>query len=323
MSISIKNKIFYFFAGSACCILLILSFFAYAFLKKSDYVNRETVIIGDDKSTNALALLIFKEHIADNLFIAKVAVCTAKIMGYSPKIGEYFIPNHASTFSAMKIMASSQTLMRKFTIPEGFSVAQTLQRLGENKFLVGEIKEIPEEGSLLPDTYCFKYPTKKQTIISMAKDAMQKFLRKAWGNKSTDCPLKNPMEALILASIVEKEDSKDRALIAGVYLNRLRKGMRLQSDPTTIYAITRGKQFGKKLLRSDLKIQDPFNTYRFKGLPPTPIANPSRESIHAVLHPRITDHMFFVADGLSGHVFSKTFDEHKKKISAIKKKLAN
>ncbi|MDR3155583.1 MAG: endolytic transglycosylase MltG [Holosporaceae bacterium] len=322
MDTSTKNKILYFFGGSFFCITTICLFFAYAFFKKSQYVaNGETIVIDGTKSNNEMSLLIFKKRIASRLVIAKAAVCAAKILGYSPEIGEYSIPDHASIFDTIKILASSRSVVRKLTIPEGFSVAQTMQRLNENRFLIGQITQIPEEGSLLPDTYCFKYPTQKQTIISLAKNAMQKFLYKAWQNKSPNCALKSPWEALILASIVEKEDSKDRALIAGVYLNRLGKGMRLQSDPTTIYAITRGKPFGRKLLHSDLKIQDPFNTYRFKGLPPTPIANPGRKSIHAVLHPEITDHMFFVADGSSGHVFSKTFDEHKKKISEIKKTL--
>jgi UPF0755 protein len=320
MNKSTRNKILYFLGGASACIAMICLFFIYAFFKKSDYLaHEETILINVAGASNDTSLLIFKKHIADNLFMAKAALCTAKCLGYSPEIGEYLIPDQSSIFDAIKIISSGRSIVRKFTIPEGFSVAQTLQRLDENRFLIGKVTEIPEEGSLMPDTYCFKYPTQKQTIIFMAKDAMQKFLAKAWKDKSSHCTLKTPAEALVLASIVEKEDSKDRELIAGVYLNRLKKDMRLQSDPTTIYAITHGKPLGRKLLHSDLKIKDPFNTYKFSGLPPTPIANPSRESIRAVLHPKVTDYLFFVANKSSRHVFSKTFDEHKRKIAEIKK----
>jgi UPF0755 protein len=187
-----------------------------------------------------------------------------------------------------------------------------MQRLEKNEFLLGEISEIPEEGSLLPDTYCFRYPTTRQQIVSMAQRAMTEFMRQEWPRRSSICTLKTPQEALILASIVEKEAIIERDMVAGVYLNRLKKKMRLQSCPTVIYAITKGDKLGRPLRYDDLRTKDIHNTYTHAGLPPTPIANPGRSSILAVLHPRETDNLFFVFDGYEGHIFSRTFEEHKR-----------
>jgi UPF0755 protein len=226
------------------------------------------------------------------------------------KFGEYSLPHYVSLTEALEIFDSGKTVIHKVTIPEGFSVIQTIHHLEKNEFLMGEITDIPEEGSLLPDTYCFKYPTTRQQIISMAQEAMRKFMQREWPLRSPICTLKTPREVLILASIIEKETYLEREMVAGVYLHRLKIGMRLQSCPTAISAHKKGEPLGRGLKHNDLKIKDPYNTYMHKGLPPTPITNPGRESILAALHPKETENLFFVYDGIAGHIFSKTFNKH-------------
>jgi UPF0755 protein len=260
----------------------------------------------------AVARLLINEKLSDNRLIAMIAVKLLRFCGYRAKFGEYALPHYVSLVEALEILASGKTVIHKVTIPEGFSVIQTMRRLEKNEFLIGGITDIPEEGSLLPDTYCFKYPTARQQIIFMAQKAMRRFIQREWPLRSPTCILKTPREALILASIIEKETHIEREIVAGVYLNRLKIGMRLQSCPTAIYAHKRGESFGRSLKYDDLKITDPYNTYLHSGLPPTPITNPGRESILAALHPQKTENLFFVYDGAAGHIFSKTFDEHRR-----------
>jgi UPF0755 protein len=193
-----------------------------------------------------------------------------------------------------------------------------MRRLNKTEDLLGEVVQIPPEGSLLPDTYCFKYPTQKQEIITMAQSAMREFIRKEWPKRSEKCTLKTPDEALVLASIVEKETNIEREIIAGVYFHRLKIKMKLQSCPTAIYAHKRGDSLGHALKYSELTIDDPYNTYVYEGLPPAPITNPGRESIIAVLHPQETDNLFFVYEGEGRHAFAKTYDEHKRNIARIR-----
>jgi UPF0755 protein len=322
MHITSKKKIFIFFHIFFICFVAAPIFFTYAFLKKSNYCSKNNRFIVDNgRFVDNMPQLLVQTHITDSLFIAKFALRLSHILGYRPKIGEYQVPDKASIFEAIKIISSGISILHKFTIPEGFSVLQVIEKLNKNEFLSGEITEIPAEGSLMPATYYFKYPTTREKIILTAQETMQDFFQKAWKTKSADCPLKNPKDALILASIVEKETYRHRELVAGVYLRRLQIGMRLQSCPTVIYSLTKGKPLARKLLHRDLKINDPFNTYRYAGLPPTPITNPSKKSIMAVLHPIVTDCLFFVADGFSDHVFSKTFNEHKQNMLKMRKQL--
>jgi UPF0755 protein len=286
-------------------------FFVCSIYKKTSYVPERNVILKDCRDV-AVAGLLIDEKLSDNVFIASVAVKFLRFCGHRAKFGEYALPHYVSLAEALEIFASGKTVIHKITIPEGFSIIQTVRRLEKNEFLTGEITDLPEEGSLLPDTYCFKYPTTRQQIIFMAQKAMRKFLQQEWPLRSPTCILKTPREALILASIIEKETHLERKIVAGVYLHRLKIGMRLQSCPTAIYAHKRGESFGRSVKHDDLKIQDPYNTYLHKGLPPTPITNPGRESILAALHPQETENLFFVYDGIAGHIFSKTFGEHKR-----------
>ena len=309
----------YFFTGILACTFLILSYTAYALLKKSDYKSNEGVIVELNSSRDDIIYLLLENRITDSQLMAKIALKIMSIYGINVKVGEYFIPQQASLISAIKSLSQGKKVIRKITISEGLSVIQVIEKLNENELLLGEIKEIPEEGSLMPDTYFFSYPTEKQQIINRAKKMMSDFIAREWPNRSQLCFLKTPEEAVNLASIVEKESFLERELVASVYLNRLKKNMRLQACPTVIYGITKGKPLGRTLLYSDLKqAENLYNTYRHAGLPPTAIANPGRESIKAVLHPAETDYLFFVFDGISRHIFSKNFEDHKKNRNVLR-----
>jgi UPF0755 protein len=301
--------------------LIILSaiaiFFTFSVYKKTHYIPIKNVIV-EDTSDSYVSNLLVREKLADNLFFATSIVKIMKLMGYVSKFGEYTLPISVSTIEAIKIFSSGKVVIHKITIPEGLSVFHTLERIEKNEFLLGKIEQIPEEGSLMPDTYCFKYPTMKQQIIFMAQSAMQEFLRREWNRKSPLCTLKTPRQALILASIVEKETNIEKEMVAGVYLHRLQIGMKLQSCPTVIYAIKKGGKLDHELKYSDLRFRSPYNTYIVDGLPPSPITNPGKLSIFSVLHPKKTKNLFFVSDGTKKHVFSKTFAEHKQNIAKIR-----
>jgi UPF0755 protein len=180
--------------------------------------------------------------------------------------------------------------------------------------LVGDMPEAPPgEGELLPETYMFARGTTRTEIIERMRSDMAALLAELWESRQEGLPLESPEEALILASIIEKETAvpDEYGLVAGVFVNRLRRGMLLQTDPTVIYAITRGEgPLGRQLLRRDLEVDDPYNTYRYPGLPPGPIANPGRGALEAALDPAETDYLYFVADGTGGHAFARTLDEH-------------
>ncbi|MDR2157985.1 MAG: endolytic transglycosylase MltG [Holosporaceae bacterium] len=307
-----------FLVGFATTILLISLFFIYYVHKKSSYVPEKNIIV-ERMDDGAFSQLLVDKKISDNLILAKITVKIMKILGYRAKFGEYALPHYVSLFEAIKVINSGKVVIHKITIPEGFSVFQVMKRLEENEDLRGKIENIPREGSIMPDTYCFKYPTTKQEIIFMAQKAMREFIQKEWPKRSSSCVLRNPNEVLTLASIVEKETNIEKEMVAGVYLKRLKINMKLQSCPTAIYAHKRGDRLGHGLKYSELTINDPYNTYIYGGLPPAPISNPGRASIIAVLHPEETDNLFFVFDGVKKHIFSKTYDEHRRNISKVRR----
>lgn len=306
-----------FLAIFSLLIFFSIIFCSYSCLKKSSYVHTKNVIIERGRA-GYICKLLYANNISKNLFISKMLIRILQFCGYAPKIGEYCLVNNISLFDALMVFSSGKSVVHKFTIPEGFSVVQVMKKLNNDKFLLGRIEKIPEEGSLMPDTYFFSYPMTKQRIISMAHSEMQKFLKKAWKNRADNCVIICPQDAVILASIVEKETTHEKRKVAGVYINRLKKNMRLQSDPAVIYAITGGAVLKRKLTRADLWLQHPYNTYRNHGLPPTPICNPSRESIFAVLNPDKTDALFFVHGNSQYGLFAKTFKEHIENIKTVK-----
>jgi len=229
------------------------------------------------------------------------------------KAGEYEIKKNASMSDVLALLTSGRSILSKLTIPEGLTSLQIVERIREEPDLTGEITEIPPEGTLLPDTYRFSKGTDRKELVEQMQAEMQRFLAEAWEKRQADLPVKTPQDAVVFASIVEKEtgraDERDR--VAGVFANRLRKGMRLQSDPTVIYGIAGGQgALGRSLTRADLNGKTAHNTYQIDGLPPTPICNPGRSAIEATLNPAQTEDIFFVADGTGGHAFSKTLKEH-------------
>jgi UPF0755 protein len=233
------------------------------------------------------------------------------------KAGEYEFPKYATMRQVLDTIVEGKSVEHKVTLAEGLTSYQIVQKLLAHPELKGEIAEIPPEGSLLPDTYKFGRSDTRQDIIERMQAAQRKFLAKVWEARDEDIVVKTPEEAVILASIVEKETGRadERPLIARVFQNRLRKNMRLQSDPTIIYGLVGGKgMLDAPIMREDLDKETAYNTYKINGLPPTPIANPGRAAIEAVLRPAHTKDLYFVADGSGGHVFAASLDEHNRNV---------
>lgn len=244
---------------------------------------------------------------------AETFLIRAKIFGSDQpiKTGEYRIPAHASNRDILNLLQSGKVVARLVTIPEGMPSILVYEKLKAEKYLSGPVG-IPAEGSILPDSYSYERGESRQAVLDRMQDAMKNTMAALWPKRSKDIVVKTPLEALTLASIVEKETGvpAERPTVAGVYSNRLRIGMRLQADPTIIYPITKGKALGRRIKRSEILAVNDYNTYSMAGLPKGPIANPSRASIEAVLHPAATKALFFVADGKGGHIFADTLEEH-------------
>lgn len=234
------------------------------------------------------------------------------------KAGEYLLPATVSMKGVVDLLLEGKTLVRRLTVPEGATSAEAIALLREAEALAGDILEVPPEGSLLPETYHYQRGDSRAEMIKRMRAARDSTLADLWAKRAPDLPLATPDEAVILASIVEKETAvpEERPLVASVFVNRLQAGMRLQSDPTVVYGMTDGSgSLGRALTRKDLRTPNPYNTYLIDGLPPGPIANPGRASIEAALAPAQTEYLYFVADGNGGHAFAKTLEEHNKNVA--------
>jgi UPF0755 protein len=237
----------------------------------------------------------------------------AKLFGGDGVIraGEYAVPKHASARDILALLQSGKTLQRFVTVPEGMPSILVYEKLMANPLLTGPV-QVPEEGSVLPDSYSYQRGEPRAAVLKRMTAAMDKALAELWAKRKPTTVVRTPAEALNLAAIVEKETgvASERRMVAGVYSNRLRIGMPLQADPTVIYPVTKGKPLGRRILQSELRAQNGYNTYASPGLPIGPIANPGRESIAAVLDPAPTKALYFVAKGDGGHVFAETLAEH-------------
>lgn len=289
----------------------------YSLLYEQNDISESTVILVEKgENLNQIARRLKQDNLLNGIAVFKAA---ARFSGKSThlKAGEYRIPAHASAKEILDILVSGQTVVRRVTIPEGKTSRQIFDILSQTPGLFGELPDVPPNGTLLPETYVFSYGLPRKVIAERMLSGMQRTIDELWPGRDEDLPYTTKEEALVLASIIEKETSvgAERPRIAGVFINRLRKGMRLQTDPTVIYAVTDGTmELNRRLTHKDLRTPHPFNTYMNKGLPPAPICNPGRDSIQAVLKPQKTNEIYFVADGTGGHVFAKSFDEHRRNI---------
>lgn len=228
------------------------------------------------------------------------------------KAGEYEIPSGASPKEIMEIFVQGKSIVHKLTVAEGLTSATVMDLVRRDPILVGDLTARPPEGSLLPETYLFQRGTTRDQLVAEMQRDHVKIVDELWDKRQPGLPFSTKNEAVTLASIVEKETglASERPHVAAVFINRLRKGMRLQSDPTIIYGLTKGVPLGRGIRLSELEKATPYNTYVITGLPPTPIANPGRASLEAVLNPAPTEDLFFVADGSGGHAFAATEAAH-------------
>jgi len=280
-----------------------------------------TVIIDKGRNLSATAGTLGTTGAVAHPWVFMAAVFLSGNRG-ALKAGEYLLPAHATPLEIAYILASGKVVVRQVTIPEGLTVAQVMDMVKDLPHLTGEVSSTPPEGSLLPETYHYVRGDPREKLISQMHRAMERALQEVWQTRKESFLLKTPQELLVLASIVEKETAvpSERPRVAAVFLNRLRKRIRLQSDPTVVYGLTLGeKPLGRLLTFDDLKHVSAYNTYVIPALPPKPIACPGRESLQAVVNPADTDDFYFVADGTGGHAFSPTYGKHVKRVQEWRK----
>ena len=310
--------------------LSVLSVLAYMQIKGwiaegGPLLNVTNVVVPIGASLKTVAVELSRAGVIDKPWLFRIM---ARINGLAKhlKAGEYQFMPGISLQAAMDKIARGEVFFRRITIPEGLTSGQIMYLIANYPDLEGEIDLDVKEGELLPETYSFELGASRNSIILQARAAMQKALEEVWASRDSSLPLKDVNELLTLASIIEKETGvpEERPLVASVFLNRLKKGMRLQTDPTVIYAITEGEtSFGRSLKRADLKIDSPYNTYLNYGLPPGPICNPGREALMAAARPQQSDYLYFVADGKGGHRFARSLNEHNRNVKAWVRSIRN
>lgn len=275
-----------------------------------------TIVVPRGTPVVGIATLLQEEGIVRHAGVFALAV---RLQGNARPLqaGEYSIPAAVSVTDVMAILQGGDQVTRRLTVPEGLTSREVMVIVGEAEALTGEVPEVAE-GAVLPETYHYVHGESRAEVVARMARARDEALADLWLERADDLPLNEPEEALVLASIVERETSLDteRAEVAAVFINRLRRGMRLQSDPTVAYGLVPdGGPLERSLTRRDLRVEHPYNTYVIDGLPPGPIANPGRASIEAVLNPAETDALFFVADGTGGHAFARTLEEHNRNVA--------
>lgn len=298
--------------------LAVAAFIAFRFVhgwtEKGPAPQDVSITVPEGASLSDAAVVLKREGAVRS---ADAFLTRAKIFGAAKpiKAGEFVIPAGASNSDILSILQGGKTVTRLVTVPEGMPSILVYERLMANDQLTGAIT-VPEEGSVLPDSYAFDKGEPRAAVLRRMQRAMDKELAQLWEGRAKGLLLKTPKEALILASIVEKETAipAERPKVAAVYYNRLRANMMLQADPTIIYPITRGKPLGRRIRKSEIASVNDYNTYAMTGLPKGPIANPGKLSIFAVLHPEATKALYFVADGKGGHIFADTYQEHNENV---------
>ncbi len=278
-------------------------------------LKHDTVFVVPDGATLAMVAARLEDKGA--VVSARTFRWRARFLGHGQQVkaGEFLLPLGSSESAILAIVCGDEALRRFVTVPEGLPAVMVHERLMAQQMLTGAV-EVPEEGSVLPNTYDIKRGESRQAVLGRMQAAMNAALAEEWAARADDLPVKTPGEALALAAIVEKETARaaERATVAGLYENRLRKGIMLQADPTIIYPITKGKPLGRRIHQSEIAAVNGYNTYAMTGLPTGPITNPGRAAIHAVLHPARTDVLYMVADGTGGHAFATTLEQHNENV---------
>ena len=276
----------------------------------------KVVVIPRNTGTSEIAELLRREGVVSRPFLFEVYAYLSRQRGQL-RAGEFAFKARSSIDDAIDTLIHGKAILHSFTAPEGLTSEQIVARMRENEILTGDITDVPREGTLMPDTYRFERGMTRQQLLNLMQDKQRQALSQVWAKRSADLPIRTPQELVILASIVEKETGRadERARVAGVFVNRLTKRMKLQSDPTIVYGIVGGKgTLGRGILRSEIEKPTPYNTYVVEGLPPGPIANPGRASLEAAANPAKTKDVYFVADGTGGHAFAETLDQHQKNV---------
>lgn len=309
-----KKLLFLFIFGLGTAAFLF--FYASKIIHQKHSITEPVLVqVKSGESLKDIALDLQDKKLVDK---ATYFILYSKINKLYPKVkaGEYLVEGDVSLVDIADILTSGKVYLRKITFPEGRTAVEAINTLLDNEFLEDDVESF-NDGEILPETYTFSRGDSRQGIVNQAKKALQQTLEQAWNERDEDLPLKNKEEMLILASIVEKETglTEERPQVASVFVNRLKKGMLLQTDPTVIYAITLGKtDLNRSLTRKDLEIDSPYNTYKYAGLPPSPICNPGKAAIMAVAHPDKTSYLYFVASGTGGHNFARTLAEHNENV---------
>jgi UPF0755 protein len=268
-----------------------------------------------------IADVLQREGVIDNNRWAFIGAVFALKARSELKPGEYAFKEHASLRDVIGTIVEGKVVQHAVTIPEGLTSEQIVARLGDNDIFAGSVREIPREGTLLPETYKFPRGTTREQVIQRMQAAQKRLVAEIWEHRSPDVPVRSPEQLVTLASIVEKETGRadERSRVAAVFVNRLKQKIKLQSDPTIIYGLVGGKgTLGRPIKRSEITQPSPYNTYVIDGLPPGPISNPGRASLEAAANPARTRDLYFVADGTGGHAFTETYDQHQKNVAKLR-----
>ncbi len=314
------SSLFNLFVVLTITIVFILTMVVFLYERSGD--RAEDVVIEIPKGTglNQVAILLEENELVPEALFFRAMAYYEGVDGQI-KYGEFLIPKDASVQEILNILVEGKAIQMAVTFPEGWTSFAMVQTLNQLPNLEGEITVIPDEGSLAPNTYAYLRKSTRQSLVDVMKAEQEKILQEAWENRAEDLPIKSKEELLILASIIEKETGtpEERGLVASVFVNRLNKGMKLQTDPTVIYGLTNGEEpLGRGLRQSELERETAYNTYVIQGLPPTPICNPGKDSILAAANPEESDYLYFVAKTANprdGHNFAKTLAEHNKNVA--------
>ncbi len=311
------------FAVSALVVVAgLLAFYTIDRFERPGPLTADTVIlIPQGSGVEAIARQLHQAGVIEDPLVFRLGVRLLRV-GRELRAGEYLFPVALSNRDAIDLLRSGQTVVRRLTLAEGLTSHEIVALVERAEALEGAVETQPPEGSLLPETYHYARGERRADLVARMSRARDELLSELWPARAPNLPVATAEEAVILASIVEKETgvADERPLVASVFVNRLRKGMRLQSDPTVVYGLTGGTgPLGRSLTRKDLRAPSPYNTYLIKGLPPGPIANPGRAALEAVLDPANTGFLYFVADGSGGHAFAKTLAEHNRNVAKWRK----